>query len=72
MIVTDVRQKLLIFTNDVGISQKKLAQELDFNYQHLNAVINGRYAVSDRLYKEIENLFKRYGYDKGLDYEGEL
>lgn len=72
MIVTDVRQKLLIFSDDLGISQKKLAKELDFNYQHLNAVMKGKYSVSNRLYKQVENLFKRYGYEKGLDYEGEL
>lgn len=72
MIVTDVRQKLLIFTDDVGISQKTLAKELNYNYQHFIAVMKGRYDISDRFYKQVENLFRRYGYDKGLDYKGEL
>lgn len=72
MIVSDIRQKLLIFLNDVGMSQRTLADELDFNYEHLNAVMNGKYDVSNRFYKQVESLFKRYGYSKGLNENQEL
>ncbi|WP_063554324.1 transcriptional regulator [Clostridium ljungdahlii] len=72
MMVTDVRQKLMLFMRENNITQKELAKELNYNYEHFNAVMAGKYTVSNRLYQEIENLFRRYGYDKGLDDRGRL
>jgi hypothetical protein len=72
MIVTDIRQKLFIFMLEQGMTQKELARELGYNYEHINAVFCGRYEISDRLYKGVENLFKRFDYYKALDDEGRL
>lgn len=67
MIITETRHKLLIFMVEKGMTQKELAHQLDYNYEHLNAVLAGRYAISQRLHTAIENLFKRFNYDKALD-----
>ena len=67
MIISDTRYKLVIFMLEKGVSQKELAIKLDFNYSHLNAVLAGRYAISQRLHTAIENLFRRYEFLKALD-----
>lgn len=67
MIITDTRHKLLIFMQEHNLTQREVAVELDYNYEHLNAVLAGRYTISQRLHIAIENLFKRFNYDKALD-----
>jgi hypothetical protein len=61
MIVTDVRHKLLIFTQETGISKQEISKELGYHY-----------GLSDRFYGEVEKLFRRTGYIKALDNKGRL
>lgn len=67
MIITETRHKLLIFMLEHAMNQKELALELDYNYEHLNAVLAGKYVISARLHSAVEHLFRRYNYTKGLD-----
>ncbi|WP_338433203.1 hypothetical protein [Clostridium tyrobutyricum] len=72
MIVTDVRQKLLIFAQETGMSKREIAEELGYNYNHFSAIMSGKYIISDRFYVEVEKLFQRTGYIKALDDKGRL
>ncbi|MBV4429080.1 hypothetical protein [Clostridium tyrobutyricum] len=72
MIVTDVRHKLLIFTQETGISKQEISKELGYHYNHFSAIMSGKYGLSDRFYGEVEKLFRRTGYIKALDNKGRL
>lgn len=72
MIVSDIRQKLLLFMYLENMTQKELAKELNYDYSHFNDIMCGRYEPSNRLNREAEALFKRYKRTEFLDFKGRL
>jgi transcriptional regulator with XRE-family HTH domain len=66
LIVTGIREKLLIFMHEKNMTQKELCREIEISEQHFIRVMKGEYTISERYEKAIEDLFKREQFYRGL------
>lgn len=72
MLITDPKEKLVLFINRRHKKMKDVARELDICPQYFSKIIRGKYEISDKVYKEIEHLFQREQFLDGLDDYGRL
>lgn len=67
MIISDTKQKLIMFMYEKQLSQKQVAQDLGITQEHLSRILADKYDISNRVHAEIEALFKGHNYSKALD-----
>lgn len=67
MIITNIREKLLLFKFRYGLTQKDICREIGVSEKHFNRIMSGEYDFSLKLEKEIELLFRRYQFLEALD-----
>lgn len=72
MIITNLREKILLFKFRYDLSQKDICREIGVSEQHFIRIMSGQYDFSFKLEKKIGLLFKTYGYTEALDDKGEL
>lgn len=67
MIISSIREKLLLFKFRYGITQKEICQEIGISEQHFIRIMSGHYVFSTKLEREIELLFRRFEFLEALD-----
>jgi plasmid maintenance system antidote protein VapI len=67
MLITNEIEKLILYKTRYDLTWKEIAKQLEISCKQLSLIVHGRVRVSNRVYREIENLFRRKKFYAALD-----
>lgn len=67
MLISNLREKLLLFKFRYGVNQKEICREIGISEQHFNRIMSGEYDFSLKMEKRIEQMFQHYQFTEALD-----
>lgn len=67
MIVSSIREKLLLFKFRYRMTQRDICREIGISEQHFIRIMSGQYPFSTKIERQIELLFRRYEFLEALD-----
>ncbi|MCC9294458.1 hypothetical protein LN736_06250 [Clostridium sp. WLY-B-L2] len=69
MLITNEIEKLILYKTRHDLTWKEIAKQLEISCKQLSLIVHGHVNVSNRVYKAIENLFRREQFYDALDWD---